>query len=444
MSDLFLLGISHKTSPVALREKLAVPTGEMASRLREIAEGAGLEEALLVSTCNRVELYGVASDAHAPVKARAWLESRGDPGEVATHLYVQLGTEAVRHAFRVASSLDSMVVGEPQILGQVKEAYVAATSAGVLGAVLDRCFTKAFAVAKRVRTETGIAAGTVSVSSIACDLAGRMFEDLRGKRVLLVGAGKMGESAAKHLAKQGAKLFVLNRSRERAVELAAACGGEPRSLNELSSELAMADIAICSTSSERFVITTDLMKEVARARKYRTLFLIDIAVPRDVDPRVGQMENVFLYVVDDLQKVAEENLAQRRKEADLAEHIVEREVVEFETWRRQQNLKPLIIGLRAHVRGVVAAEIERTLPKLGGDASANKEALERAIDAATNKLLHPVIAEIKRAADEGRAHVLDAAPRIFGLDPSAIRDATKPSAPGASPLPNKPAPLKPR
>jgi glutamyl-tRNA reductase len=441
MSDVFLLGISHRSSPVALREKLAVPSGEMESRLRELSENAGLEEALLVSTCNRVELYGVASDAHAAKKARAWLESRAEPGEVASHLYVQEGTSAVRHAFRVASSLDSMVVGEPQILGQVKEAYAKASSAGVLGSVLDRCFTKAFAVAKKVRTETGIAAGSVSVSSIACDLAARIFEELRGKRVLLVGAGKMGESAAKHLAKQGAKLFVLNRSRERAVELAAACGGEPRSVNELASELAMADIAICSTSSERFVITTELMKEVSRARKYRTLFLIDIAVPRDVDPRVGQMENVFLYDVDDLQKVAEENLSLRRKEADLAERIVEREVADFETWRRQQNLKPLIVGLRAHVRSVIAAEIERTLPKLGGDAAQNKEALDRAIDAATNKLLHPVLAEIKKAGDDGRTQLLDDAPRLFGIDLAAARAASREPGGATGSVP-QPSPAK--
>ena len=238
MSEVFLLGISHKSSPVALREKLAVPAAEMASRLRDVAERAGLEEALMVSTCNRVELYGVASDAQGSARARTWLEARAQAngaeasgaGTLASHLYAERGQDAVRHAFRVASSLDSMVVGEPQILGQVKEAYAAASSAGVLGSVLDRCFTKAFAVAKKVRTETGIAAGSVSVSSIACDLAAKIFEELRGKRVLLVGAGKMGESAAKHLAKQGAKLFVLNRSRERAVELAAACGGEPRSV----------------------------------------------------------------------------------------------------------------------------------------------------------------------------------------------------------------------
>jgi glutamyl-tRNA reductase len=439
VSEVFLLGISHRTSPVALREKLAVPSQEMEDKLRELSADAGLEEALLVSTCNRVELYGVAPDGQGAARARRWLEARTDPGELGMHLYLERGPEAVRHAFRVASSLDSMVVGEPQILGQVKEAYAKAVSAGVLGTVLDRCFTKAFAVAKKVRTETGIASGSVSVSSIACDLARQIFEDLRGKRVLLVGAGKMGESAAKHLAKQGAKLFVLNRSRERAVELAAACGGEPRGLTELASELAMADVAICSTSSDRFVITTDLMKEVARARKYRTLFLIDIAVPRDVDPRVGELENVFLYDVDDLSKVAQENLALRKKEADLAEKIVEREVAEFETWRRQQNLKPLIVGLRTHVRAVVAAEIERTLPRLGGDPAANKEALDRAIDAATNKLLHPVLAEIKRAADDGRTHVLDDATRLFGLDPARLKESASipPAAPGTAPATGK-------
>ena len=193
------------------------------------------------------------------------------------------------------------------------------------------------------------------------------------------------------------------------------------------------------TSSERFVITTELMKEVARARKYRTLFLIDIAVPRDVDPRVGEMENVFLYDVDDLSKVANENLALSKKEADLAERIVEREVVEFETWRRQQNLKPLIVGLRAHVRAVMAAEIERTVPRLGADPAANREALERAIDAATNKLLHPVHAEIKRAAEDGRAHLLEDTPKMFGLDPARLKDPTPSTPPpAAAPVTAKP------
>ncbi len=417
MSELLLLGISHRTSPLALREQLAVPAAEMAERLREVVQRASLEEALLVSTCNRVELYGVMRDASALREARAWLESRTGPGSLTTALYQHRGADVVRHVFRVASSLDSMVVGEPQILGQVKDAYGQAASAGVLGTMLDRCFTRAFAVAKRVRNETGIAEGAVSVSSIACDLATKIFEDLRGKRVLLVGAGKMGESAAKHLAKQGAKIFVLNRSRERAVELAAACGGEPRSLHELASELGMADVAICSTSSERFVITPELMKEVGRARKFRTLFLIDIAVPRDVDPRVGEMENVFLYDVDDLQKVAAQNLNTRQKEADLAERIVEHEVGEFETWRKQQHLKPLIVALRQQVRGVLQQELERTMPKLGGDAQANQEALERMLDAATNKLLHPALSEVKKAAESGDMKTLRAAEALLGITP---------------------------
>jgi glutamyl-tRNA reductase len=415
VSELLLLGISHRTSPLSLREQLAVPAGEMADRLRDVVERASLDEALLVSTCNRVELYGVMRDANALREARAWLEQRTGPGSLANALYQHRGADVVRHVFRVASSLDSMVVGEPQILGQVKEAYGQAASAGVLGTMLDRCFTRAFAVAKRVRNETGIAEGSVSVSSIACDLAEKIFEDLRGKRVLLVGAGKMGESAAKHLAKKGAKIFVLNRSRERAVELAAACGGEPRSLHELTSELGMADVAICSTSSDRFVITPELMKEVGRARKFRTLFLIDIAVPRDVDPRVGEMENVFLYDVDDLQKVASQNLNTRQKEADLAERIVEHEVGEFETWRKQQHLKPLIVALRQQVRGVLQQELERTLPKLAADGHSHQEALERMLDAATNKLLHPTLAEVKRAAEAGDLKTLRAVEVLYGL-----------------------------
>ena len=247
-------------------------------------------------------------------------------------------------------------------------------------------------------------------------LAKKIFGDLNGKRVLLVGAGKMGESAAKHLAKQGAKLFVLNRSRERAVELAAACGGEPRSLAELPQELALADVAIASTSSDRFVITVELMKDVVRARKYRQLFLIDIAVPRDVDPRVGEMENVFLYDVDDLTKVAQENLAVRKREAEAAERIVENEVREFEQWRRQLDLKPLIVGLREHVKSVLIAELDRTLPRLSGDSARDRASLEKMIDASVNKILHQPLTELKRAAESGDGQVLDAVRRLFPVD----------------------------
>ena len=416
MSEIFVVGVSHRTSPVELRERLAVPSAELPDHVRSIAAQAKLSEALVISTCNRVEVYGVAPDGASARRARELLAARADPREVEPHLYERHGADAVRHVFRVAASLDSMVVGEPQILGQVKEAYAAASEAGSIGGLLDRCFHRAFAVAKRVRHETGIASGNVSVSSIATDLARKIFGDLQGKRVLLIGAGKMGESAARHLRKQGASLFVLNRSMERAIELARACDGEPRQLHELPGELALADIAIASTSSDRFVVTTDLMKQVARARKYRQLFLIDIAVPRNVDPRVGQMENVFVYDVDDLQKVANENLTARKREAEHAERIVEVEARTFEEWRKGLDLKPIIVGLRRHVREVLAAELERTMPRLTGDAARDRAALDRMLDAATSKLLHQPLTELKRAGELGDPQLSSAVRKLFPVD----------------------------
>jgi glutamyl-tRNA reductase len=435
-ADIFVVGLSYRTSPVALREKLAVPSAELAGAIQRLKTEVALDEALLVATCNRVEVYGVASDPSAAARAKSWLEGPLGAGALAGHTYEQSGKDAVRHAFRVASSLDSMVVGEPQILGQVKEAYAAASGAGGLGTLLDRCFARAFAVAKRVRNETGIASGAVSVSSIACDLALGIFGDLHGKRVLLVGAGKMGESAAKHLAKQGAKLFVLNRSRERAVELAAACGGEPRGMNELESELALADVAIASTSSDRFVITVDLMKSVMRARRHRNVFLIDIAVPRDVDPRVGEMDGVFLYDVDDLGKVAQDNMAARKREADAAEKIVESETRDFEEWRKQQNLKPLIIGIRQHVHAALSAELERTLPRLTGEKDKDRAALERMLEAMVNKVVHHPVAEVKRAAERGELEVVHAAAKLFPQAEPKQPEAA-PATPDATPSPRR-------
>jgi len=429
-ADIFVVGLSYRTSPVALREKLAVPNAELAAAVERLKSELALDEALMVATCNRVEVYGVASDPTAAARTKSWLERPLGVGALTGHTYERNGRDAVTHAFRVASSLDSMVVGEPQILGQVKDAYAAATGAGGLGTLLDRCFARAFAVAKRVRNETGIASGAVSVSSIACDVAKGIFGDLNGKRVLLVGAGKMGESAAKHLAKQGAKIFVLNRSRERAVELAAACGGEPRGMNELESELAVADVAITSTSSDRFVITVDLMKEVMRKRKHRQIFFIDIAVPRDVDPRVGEMDGAFVYDVDDLGKVAQENMAARKREADAAEKIIEHETREFEEWRKQQDLKPLIVGIRQHVHATLTAELERTLPRLTGDKDKDKAALERMIEAMVNKVVHHPVAEVKRASERGEVEIVNAAAKLF---PMGEKKEAPPATPDAAP-----------
>ncbi|HJL20235.1 MAG TPA: glutamyl-tRNA reductase [Sandaracinaceae bacterium LLY-WYZ-13_1] len=419
--ELLVIGMNHRTSPVTLRERLAVEGPGLAEEVRRLHDDADLPEVVLLSTCNRVEVYVGGEDRERTAQAVAsWLERRaGEP--VGDFLYVHHGDEAVRHTFRVASSLDSLVVGEPQILGQVKEAYAAARSGAAVGTLLDRCFTTAFAVAKRVRSETEIAAGSVSVSSIAGDLATKIFGDLEGRRVLLVGAGEMGEQAAKHLRKSGATLYVLNRSPEKAEALAADVGGHARGLEELGSELAQADVAIASTSSPRFVITPELMKGVIKARRHKPIFLIDIAVPRDVDPRVGDMDNVFLYDVDDLEQVAAENLTARRREAERAEQIVGHEVVAFEKWRRSGALKPTIVGLRKRVRGVLQAELERTLPRLGDLGDKERRSLDKMVDAMTNKLLHRAVSELKAGADtpDGEALVRTVR-RLFDLEePSA-------------------------
>jgi glutamyl-tRNA reductase len=419
VTELVVVGMSHRTSPIELREKLATEGDALASEVRALAESAAVEDVVLLSTCNRVEVYANASTPDATARVRRWLDGRAGVS-VESFLYEHRGEAAVRHAFRVASSLDSMVVGEPQILGQVKDAYTAAKSGGVLGSLLDRCFTHAFAVAKRVRTETEIAAGSVSVSSIASDLAKKIFSDLADRRVLLVGAGEMGEAAAKHLTKSGAALFVVNRSREKADHVARENGGHAKNIEELASELALADVVIASTSSPRFVITTELMRGVMKARRHRPLFLIDIAVPRDVDPRVGDMDNVFLYDVDDLEKVAHENLALRRREAEKGEQIVELEVVMFERWRRGNELGPMIVGLRDRVRSVLSAEVERTLPRLSATSDADRRALDKMVDAMTNKLLHRAISELKTGSDTPDGKVLlEAARKLFDVPHAA-------------------------
>jgi glutamyl-tRNA reductase len=415
--NLAVVGMSYRTSPIEVRERLAVSGEALEADLRKLAEEAALEETLLLSTCNRVEVYaGTSTAPEALERVRRWLARRAGRS-IDAYVYEHRGEDAVRHAFRVAASLDSMVVGEPQILGQVKEAYAAAKSSGALGSLLDRCFNQAFAVAKRVRNETEVAAGSVSVSSIAGELAKKIFADLDGRRVLLIGAGEMGEQAAKHLRKSGAALYVVNRSREKAEAVAQEHGGHARTIEELEAELVLADVAIASTSSTRFVITPEMMRGVMRARRHRPLFLIDIAIPRDVDPRVGNMDNVFLYDVDDLEKVAQENLSARRREADKAERIVTLEVQAFEAWRRASAVTPTIVALRERVRGVLDGELQRTLPRLEGLGEPEKQALERMLDAMTSKLLHRAIAELKAGAErqEGEA-LLESARRLFDLD----------------------------
>ncbi|MGB5524365.1 MAG: glutamyl-tRNA reductase [Polyangiales bacterium] len=417
MRDFVVVGLSHRTAPVEVRERLAVAPDRLAQELREFANSGRFDEALLISTCNRVELYATSVDPVAASKnakeafAGRLSEPVGD--EV---LYQERGVDVIRHVFRVASSLDSLVVGEPQILGQVKEAFDAAKGAGTVGTLLGRCFTQAFATAKRVRRETGIAEGTVSVSSIACELAKKIFGNLEGRRTLLLGAGEMGESAARSLRQTGTQLHVVNRSEERAQRLAEVCGGRAVPYEQLSVELADADVVIASTASEKFILTPELMKAVVRTRRHRPLFIIDIAVPRDVDPRVGNMDNVFVYDVDDLQQVAEENLSVRAREATRAEQIVEEEVEAFLSWRRSLELAPTIVALRKRFGQIAAEELERALPRLDDASASDRAVLEAMGRSLVNKLLHQPMTQLKAGAGEpDGALLIDAARRLFAL-----------------------------
>lgn len=436
MTELVVVGLSHRTAPVELRERLSTTITDLPRELEEL-HAPSLSGAVVLSTCNRVEIYASGPSAReAARRAREHLNRRaGEP--IDAMLYERVGPEAVRHAYRVAASLDSLVVGEPQILGQVKTAFEAAREGHAVGPLLSRCFTRAFAVAKRVRTETGIAEGTVSVSSIAVELARKIFDDLEGRRVLLLGAGEMGEAAAKSLAQTGATLRVVNRSMEKAMALAAACGGEAREYELLASELVKADVVISSTSSPHFVLTEELVRDVVRARRHRPLFLIDIAVPRDIDPRVAGIDGVYLYDVDDLQKVAEENLRARKAEADAAERIVDIEVQEFEQWRRTLELAPTIVALRERYLAVVRAEVERSLPRLGPLDEGARRSLDKMCEAIVNKLLHPPLSALRAASDgDEQAELVAVTRRLFDLDTNA-KPTAEPSAeaPLAAPMP---------
>ena len=430
---LLVLGVSFRTAPLALRERLAVGEERAAQDLQALMKGAGLKEGVLLSTCNRVELIATAdTPEHAVEGTVAYFNGRVAPEQVDASVYRHHGRDAARHLFRVACGLDSMVLGEPQILGQVKDAFASAQGLGTVGGFLTRSFERSFSVAKRVRTETGLAAGNVSVSSIACDLAEKIFGDLAGRRVLLVGAGKMSEVAARSLAARGAQLFVVNRSPERAQAMAAACGGTAKPLEALATELAEADVVISSTSKRDYVITYDLMHGVCKMRRFRPLFIIDIAVPRDVDPRVDSLRNVFLYDMDDLQKVSRENLAARERAVADAERLIEDELDELVRWARSIELTPTIVALRDRVRGLLRGELEKTLPKLALPESERKK-LEAMTEAMANKLLHGPLTELKQSqATTDGAMLLDAVQKLFRLNEPTSSDRDSAAAPGSS------------
>lgn len=427
-AELFVVGLSHHTAPVEIRETLSVATAELASALAEL-RASGLSDAVLLSTCNRVEIYGASTQpSHAIEAARRFLSSKSDVS-LSDLLYTRTGHDAVTYCFRVASSLDSMVVGEPQILGQVKQAVSAAEQSGHLGPLLRNFFQRAFATAKRVRHETSIAEGTVSISSIAVDLTTQIFGELKGKRALLVGAGEMAESAAALLSKQGAALTVINRSPERAERLAATCGGTHRSWSELEFLLSKVDVCVTSTAANESIIRYDSMKQITRQRRGRPLFLVDIAVPRDVEPRVGDLANIYLYDVDDLNAVARENRQQREEAAKVAAQLIDEAASEFSQWKRNLVLGPTVVALRDGFRRIVDEEVARAQAKHGSSTRLQPEVLEAMSHRIVNKLLHAPLTELKRPEPDRDALIV-ALQRLFALevDPDRRSESLMPTA----------------
>ncbi|MEW6219944.1 MAG: glutamyl-tRNA reductase [Thermodesulfobacteriota bacterium] len=422
MADTILvLGVNHKTTPVEVREKLAF-SGDCSTPLLAIHALPGCQECCLLSTCNRVEVYFVARNREETERQlRAFLFAQAGLPESETHryVYVHQGADAVHHIFRVAGSLDSMIVGEPQILGQLKDAYQKACDQATCGVIMNKLLTKAFSVAKRIRTETNIGSSAVSISYAAVELAKKIFGDLRGKRVMLVGAGEMAELAAEHLVNQGiAKVVVANRTLERAMNLARRFNGSAVTLDELVGELVGVDILISSTGAPGLVLLKDQVKPVMRQRRHSPLFLIDIAVPRDLDPRLNDIDNVYLYDIDDLNQVVETNKAERDKEAVRAERIASEETMKFLQWLETMEITPTIIAIREKAEAIRSAELARTMSQLGDIPPKQKKAIEVLTSSIINKILHDPILFLKngQASQDDKAQRLDLTRRLFGLD----------------------------
>ncbi len=413
MTEVFLVGLSHHSAAIAVREQVALEGDELKAAMADLRSRQNVREAMVISTCNRVEVIVLAESAEG---ARRFFLDRAPDAD--GHLYELHASQAIRHLFRVAASLDSMVVGEQQILGQVKEAYGLASAAGAAGPFISRLCNRAFATAKRVRSETDIGKGASSVSQVAVELVAKIFDNLKGRSILLVGAGKMGALSAKALASLGAdRVLVTNRSRERALELAAQTGGHVRDWAELPRVLVEADVVIVSTGAPQYVITHELAHATMKSRRHRSACYIDLAVPRNIDPRCGSLDNVFAYDMDDLQKVVHSTKSARAEEALRAEAIVEAEVMAFFAEREARAALPVLAALRRRAEGIAVAEAERTLSQLGQKLDdKGRRSIEAMARAIVNKLLHAPTARLKEAAASGDVALPGAAAELFDIE----------------------------
>jgi glutamyl-tRNA reductase len=422
---IIVVGLNHKTTPIEWRERLHFPTDTLAGPLAKLAQYTEGGEQVILSTCNRVEIYGhVQHLAHGSSRLQQFLSDyHGIVAETLTpYLYLHHGAAALRHLFRVVASLDSLVIGESHIAAQVKEAFAIARRANATGAVFNHVFERAFAVAKRVRTETRLGEQAVSVSYAAVELAIKIFQDLSAKTVLILGAGEMSELTARHLISQGVRhLLVANRTPERAMELASKLQGQGVALAELPTYLHKADIIVSSTGAAEIIIHRADVQSALKLRKNRSMFFIDIAVPRDIDPAVNELENVYLYDVDDLQHVVEENRKIRAREAVLAETIIAREVEDVLKWFDEQQVVPAVIRLRRKAEAIRHQELEKLFSKLGPLSDGERRAIEAMSSSIINKLLHTPIVRLKQESQaKGGGRYLHALRDLFSLDEGCL------------------------
>ena len=420
--EILVVGLNHKTASIDLRERFNVTEQDLPKSLEMLGDSPELVERMLLATCNRVEVYAVIEGQveKAGGAIADCLATYGNVEKVAflDKLYTHTAAEAVRHVFRVASSLDSLVVGEPQILGQVKAAYTVAQAREATGIILNNLLAQAFHVAKRVRSETGVATSAVSVSSAAVELARKIFGDLAGRSVLIIGAGEMAELALRHLVDDGVRsVLVANRSYDRAVTLARQFDGRAVTFDAIRQEMVGADIVISATSAPHVIIKKDDVQAIILQRRHRPIFLIDIADPRDIDPTCNDLDNVYLYNIDDLQSVVEANLKERKREAERAEAIIDREVEVYLNWLRSLDVVPTIVSLRQRVEEIRGAELQKALLRMGDLTAEQREAMTAMSHAMVNKILHQPMTELKRRAALQDGHLYTGVlRRLFGLE----------------------------
>ena len=416
-----LIGVNHKTAPVEVREKLGA-SGNAEEILSQLGRIPIIKEVLFLSTCNRVEiLFTTKQSIKVGVEAVKQFLAHFNQlplSQFENALYVYQQVEAVAHVFRVSSSLDSMVIGEPQILGQIKDAYRLALKHHLAGPILNRLLHKAFSVAKRIRTETNLARHAVSISYAAVEMAKRIFGRLEDKKIMLIGAGEMAELAAQHLLNNGVKsIVVANRTLERAVELAERLQGKAISIEEIKEGLKNVDIIISSTGAPNFILLEKDVRQSMRARRHRPIFFIDIAVPRDIDPQINNIDNAYVYDIDDLQGVVASNKIKRQKEAQKAERIIEEETIKFKLWLETLSVVPTIIALKHKLEEIKHKELNKTFSQLKHLSEADKEAISIMAEAMIKKILHDPIQFLKQKENREKSdEYLDVTRRLFNLD----------------------------